>query len=78
MGYGVRAYAVGAPVWETLGSRSEEIVELTEMGAADLIRFLDEELSAKPAGGRPLPDARTALRQMVMGEPLDERVLGHY
>src|SRR5690606_24586907 len=49
------------------------MVVLTEMGAGDLIRFLDEELSAKPADGRPLPDARTALRQMVMGEPLDGR-----
>lgn len=73
MGYGVMAYGVNEDVWGTLGCRSEEIVALTEMGAGNLIRFLDEELSAKPANGRPLPDARATLRQMVMGEPLDAR-----
>jgi hypothetical protein len=73
MGYGVMAYAVGEPVWSTIGGRSEEMVELCARGADDLIDFLDEALAAKRSAERPLPDARTALRQMVMGEPLDDR-----
>jgi hypothetical protein len=73
MGYGVMAYAVGDPVWATIGCRSEEVVSLYEWGADDLIEFLDEALAAKRSDGRPVPDARTALRQMVMGEEFDER-----
>lgn len=73
MGYGVMAYAVGEPVWETLGCRSEEMVSLLEWGADDLIEFLDEALATPRPGEPPLPDARTALRQLIMGEPLDGR-----
>jgi hypothetical protein len=73
MGYGVMAYAVDEAVWATIGCRSEEMVSLLEWGADDLVGFLDGVLAAKRPDGRPLPDARTALRQMVMGEPLDER-----
>ena len=67
------AYAVGAPVWGILGCRSEEMVRLLEWGAEDLIEFLDEVLATPRPGEPPLPDARTALRQLVMGEPLDRR-----
>lgn len=73
MGYGVMAYAVGEPVWQALGCRSEEMVDLLEWDAGDLIEFLDEALATPRPGQPPLPDARTALRQLVMGEPLDQR-----
>ena len=73
MGYGVMPYAVGEPVWSTIGCRSEEMVDLCLWRADDLVEFLDGILAAKQSDGPPLPDARTALRQLVMGEPLDDR-----
>jgi hypothetical protein len=73
MGYGVMAYAIGESVWATIGCRSEEMVELCARGADDLVEFIDEALAGKRTDQRPLPDARTALRQLVMGEPLDDR-----
>lgn len=73
MGYGVSAYAVDDSVWEIVGSRSEELVSLLEWGADDLIEFLDDALATRRTDGRPMPDARATLRQLVMGEPLDAR-----
>jgi hypothetical protein len=73
MGYGVMAYAVDDSVWGAVGSGSEELVELYLRDAQTEIESIDELLADLGPADPPLPDARTALRQLVMGQPYDQR-----
>jgi hypothetical protein len=73
MGYGVMAYAIDDDVWGVVGARSEELLRLCLRGAEDTIASIDEFVADFGAVEPPLPDARTALRHLVMGEPYHPR-----
>jgi hypothetical protein len=73
MGYGVMAYAIGDEVWHAVGAGSEELLELYLHGADDTVASIDELLAGLGPVEPPLPDARQALRHLVMGEPYHPR-----
>jgi hypothetical protein len=72
MGYGVMAYAVDDAMWGVIGSRSDELFELSARGSAQVAEFLDERLPTAYGAGTP-PPAIEFLRHLVMGGPYDRR-----
>jgi hypothetical protein len=73
MSYAIMPYSVYLPdVAEMVGCGREESFEVIAEKQARRLREIDGALEdLGPAGA---PSARTALRQMIMGEPYDDRV----
>jgi hypothetical protein len=77
MSYGIMAYAIDLDeIRAVIGSRSQQALETYEADFAHDAAAIDEFLEdhAEEGEGEPLPTARDALRQLIMGEPMDERV----
>jgi hypothetical protein len=76
MSYGVMAYAVRQSLWTAVGSGDPALLEAVSHGrrADRQAETLDELLQDTVREGEALPDARRALRQLLLGEPLDERI----
>ena len=68
MGYGIVPYAFKSSYWSMFGSGDLTNIEQWDMEADDL----DASLADGTGDDELLPDARQSLRQMIMGEPLDE------
>jgi hypothetical protein len=75
MSYGVMAYAVRESLWTALGHGDPALAELSRGSRADgQAESLDELLQMNFSGDATVPDAREALRQLLAGEPLDQRI----
>jgi hypothetical protein len=77
MSYGVMAYAIDFDVIRRIvGSKDQQVLEDHEADFEDDAASIDELLENQSDGDdeAPLPAARDALRQMIMGESLDDRV----
>jgi hypothetical protein len=73
MGYGIMAYAIDSDeIRKAVGSRSQEALEAYQADFANDAAEIDELVG--DFEGEPVPTAQEALRQLVMGEPMDDRV----